>query len=246
MILADFGKALAQMVDPRFLRVLLLGLGLTLLLLAGLYGLTFWLVGWLVPEAISLPYFGEISWVDDAASVASLLLMLVLSVFLMVPVASAFTGLFLEDVAEAVEAEHYPGLPPADGLPWGEALVDSAQFLVLIVAVNAVALTLYFFVGPLAPFLFWAVNGFLLGREYFSMVAMRRLGRSGARAARHRHRLKIWGAGALMAAPLSIPVVNLFIPILGAATFTHLFHRWEGQAARRSDRTAYRDRNRRA
>ena len=29
----------------------------------------------------------------------------------------------------------------------------------------------------------------------------------------------------LMALPLSIPLVNLVIPILGAATFTHLFHR---------------------
>jgi CysZ protein len=34
--------------------------------------------------------------------------MIGLSVFLMVPVASMFTGLFLEDVAAAVEARHYP------------------------------------------------------------------------------------------------------------------------------------------
>ena len=32
-------------------------------------------------------------------------------------------------------------------------------------------------------------------------------------------------AGALMAAPLSIPLVNLVIPVIGAATFTHMFHR---------------------
>ena len=31
-----------------------------------------------------------------------------------------------------------------------------------------------------------------------------------------------------MALPLTIPVVNLLIPVLGAATFTHLFHRLEG------------------
>jgi CysZ protein len=28
-----------------------------------------------------------------------------------------------------------------------------------------------------------------------------------------------------MAAPLSIPLINLVIPVLGVATFTHLFHR---------------------
>ena len=34
-----------------------------------------------------------------------------------------------------------------------------------------------------------------------------------------------WLAGTLMAAPLSIPLVNLLVPVLGVATFTHLFHR---------------------
>jgi uncharacterized protein involved in cysteine biosynthesis len=119
-------------------------------------------------------------------------------------------------------------------LPWADALRDSLSFFGLLVAVNLLAFGLYFVVGPFAPLLFWAVNGFLLGREYFQLVAMRRLGRQGAIAARKRHRGRIWLAGTMMAAPLSIPLVNLVIPILGAATFTHLFHAWEqtGQGKR--------------
>jgi CysZ protein len=31
-----------------------------------------------------------------------------------------------------------------------------------------------------------------------------------------------------MAVPLSIPLINLLIPVLGAATFTHLYHRLAG------------------
>ena len=31
-----------------------------------------------------------------------------------------------------------------------------------------------------------------------------------------------------MAAPLTVPILNLVVPVLGAATFTHLFHRLEG------------------
>ena len=31
-------------------------------------------------------------------------------------------------------------------------------------------------------------------------------------------------ASVLMAIPLSVPVLNLLIPILGAATFTHIYH----------------------
>jgi uncharacterized protein involved in cysteine biosynthesis len=44
-------------------------------------------------------------------------------------------------------------------------------------------------------------------------------------AMRRRNRGKLWLAGTLMAAPLSIPVVNLLVPVLGVATFTHIFHR---------------------
>jgi uncharacterized protein involved in cysteine biosynthesis len=78
--------------------------------------------------------------------------------------------------------------------------------------------------GPATPLVFWGVNGFLLGREYFTLVAQRRLSPEDAKAMRRRNRWRIWLAGTLMAAPLSLPLVNLVIPVLGVATFTHLFH----------------------
>lgn len=36
----------------------------------------------------------------------------------------------------------------------------------------------------------------------------------------------------MMAAPLSIPLVSLAVPVLGVATFTHQYHRLAGTAAR--------------
>ena len=65
----------------------------------------------------------------------------------------------------------------------------------------------------------------MLGREYFMLVAQRRLPRAAVLAMRKRNGLRLWIAGVLMAAPLSIPLVNLLVPVLGVATFTHLFHR---------------------
>jgi uncharacterized protein involved in cysteine biosynthesis len=64
-----------------------------------------------------------------------------------------------------------------------------------------------------------------LGREYFLLVATRRLGATAARQVYKQNKSTVWAAGILMAAPLSVPLVNLVIPILGVATFTHLFHR---------------------
>lgn len=228
MILTDFLKALAQLGDRHFLKVMGLGVALSLVLLVVCYAGLVQGLDWLLPDTLTLPWFGEIAWIDNLISWGSLLLMLVLSIFLMVPVASMFTGLFLDTVADAVEARHYPHLAPAPPVGVMDGLIDSVNFFGVLMAVNFVALLLYLFVGPLAPLLFWAVNGYLLGREYFQVAAMRRLGRDGARELRRRHAGQIWLAGILMAAPLSIPLLNLVVPVLGAATFTHLFHRLNG------------------
>jgi len=224
MILTAFLRALGQLGDPTFRRVLALGLGLTVALLVAATWLFMLAIRWLLPDTLSLPWIGPVGGIDTALSWGAVPLMLVLSVFLMVPVASAFTGLFLDDVAAAVEARHYPALPPAPSLPWSTQVADAAAFLGLLVAVNAVALVVYLISGPFAPLVFWGVNGVLLGREYIQVAAMRRLGRQGARDLRRRHPGTIWLAGVLMAVPLTVPVVNLLVPVLGAATFTHIFH----------------------
>jgi CysZ protein len=227
LMFGDFSKALGQLGDRRFQSVLFKGIGLTLALLIGVYIVFVWVLGLFLPDTINLPWVGEIG-LGLVLSIGSFFVMLGLSVFLMVPVASAFTGFFLEEVAEAVEDKHYPDLPPAPRQSFGDMMRDTVGFLGVLILANAVALVLYLLLNIAAPLIFWALNGFLLGREYFQMVAIRRLGREGAKAARARHAPQIWLAGALMAVPLSIPVVNLLIPVLGAATFTHMFMRLEG------------------
>ncbi|PZX12635.1 uncharacterized protein involved in cysteine biosynthesis [Celeribacter halophilus] len=228
----DFSKALVQLSDKRFQSVLLKGLGLTIALLVAIYLAFVWIIGAFVPDTFSLPFIGQVTWIDNALSIGSFFLMIGLSVFLMVPVASAFTGIFLEEVSEAVEDRHYPGLPEVPRQSIVDIVVDSLSFLGVIIVANVIALVLYLVLNVAAPLIFWALNGFLLGREYFQMVAMRRLGREEAKAARKRHMPEIWLAGALMAIPLTIPVVNLLIPVLGAATFTHMFMRLEGDKLR--------------
>lgn len=227
MIVEAFLSAVRQMGDRRFQNVLLRGVGLTLALLVALNVLVITGLGWLVGDEITLPWIGTVMWLDNALSWAAVPLMLVLSAFLMVPVASAITSLFLDEVAQAVEDRHYPHLGPAQTVGFADGLRDSLGFLGTLLLANLVALVLYLVFAPFAPFIFWALNGFLLGREYFTLAAMRRVGRAGARTLRRRHMVTIWAAGVLMAVPLTVPVLNLLVPVLGAATFTHVFHRLE-------------------
>ena len=226
MIVSDFLKALQQFgTDPRFRRVLWRGISVTVAILLGVSLLVIWGVGALVGDAVTLPLIGTVGWVDSALSLAAIPLALVLSTVLMIPVASAITSMFLEDVAQAVEDRHYPMLPRATEVPIGDAVVDTIGALAQLIAANLVALVLYLIFAPLAPLIFYGLNGFLLGREYFTVAAMRRVGRTEAKRLRRKHFARIWLAGVLMAVPLTVPVLNLVVPVLGAATFTHLYHR---------------------
>lgn len=225
MIFGAFTKAVTQLPDPRFRRVLWLGIGLTVALLIGTYAGLLWLIQTVTAEGVSIPWIGQVGWVGDLLSWGSLGVMIILSVFLMVPVASAITSLFLDDVAQAVEDVHYPDLPHVPRSNFWEGLKDTVNFLGILIAANVAAFLLYALLPFLALPIFFGLNGYLLGREYFQIVAMRRIGRENAKQLRRKHSGKIWLAGCLMALPLSIPLVNLVIPILGAATFTHLYHR---------------------
>ena len=231
MIFADFYRALGQLGDPRFRRVLGIGIALTVALLVASYAGLLWLIEALSDGPITIPMVGEVTWLGDLLGVASLFFMLILSMFLMVPVASAITSLFLDDVAQAVEDRHYPHLPVPPRVSFLDGAVDTVSFLGTLIGANILALFAYAAMPFAAIFIFYGLNGFLLGREYFQIAAMRRVGRPAAKELRARHRGQIWAAGCLMCVPLSIPLVNLLVPVLGAATFTHFFHRVAGENA---------------
>ena len=229
-ILGDMARAIGQFLDPRFLGVLIKAVGLTILLLIGLCVALVAVLEAILPGSISLPVIGTITGFNAMASLAAIPVFLVASVFVMFPVAALFIGLFLDEIANAVEARHYPHLRPVGSLPLATALKEAAKFAAVFLLANGVALVIYLLVAPLAPVIFWLVNGYLIGREYFSMVAMRRMPPTEATHLRRTYRMRVWMAGILMAVPLSIPVLNLMVPILGVATFTHQVERLRHRA----------------
>ena len=224
LTLGSFVKAVGQIGDRRLSRVFWLGIVLSLVLLALASAAVQALLLWWAGDGVTLPLVGEVTWFATLAAWSGPVAMILFSVVLMVPVASAMSSLFLDRVADAVEARHYPQAGVATPVSFVDSLLDSAGFLGVMIAANIVALVLYVIFSPVALFIFWGLNGYLLGREYFTLVAIRHLGRVRAIEMRKRHDGTIWLAGVLMAMPLSVPFVNLAIPVLGAATFTHIYH----------------------
>ena len=223
-LIGDFLKALAQMGDRRFLGVLAMSLGLTIALLLAFAAGVGWTAGFL-PETISLPWIGEVGLPVGGFQGLAAGAVLIASSFLMIPVAAAFVGLFLEQIADAVERKHYPEIVDRSGASIWQSIRSALAFTAVVIAVNLVAIAFYFVSGPFAPLLFYAINGYLLGREYFQTVAERLMSPRDANELRKRHWFGAWLAGTLMAIPLTIPIMNLLIPVLGVAAFTHQVHR---------------------
>ena len=214
-----------QFNDPKFRRVFCGGLGLTLTLLIT----TCCLIAIGLNQLLQSPYvvslIGEASLLGNLLNMGGVLSTFVLSIWLMGPIASTIISLFLDEVARAVEARHYPHLPEVQGTRLHKQILTTVSFFGVLVLANLGALILSVFLPVLAPFIFWATNGYLLGREYFQMTSIRRISQNEAKLLFQRNRGAIWFTGIIIAIPLSIPVVGLIIPVLGAATFTHQFER---------------------
>lgn len=214
-------KSINQMFSRELLGIFMAVIALTL---ASLVGLWFAAAGLLESAVIS-----GWSWLDTAIKAGAALVGLVLTYVLFVPVAMLFAGLFQDKVADAVERVHYPGLPPARGLPVASAVWAAVRLLIWSLVLNLLVLPLYLI--PVVNLgVFVALNGYLLAREYYEIIAFRRLDRKAASAFRHRHRIWFWLAGMIVAFGFMVPVVNLMTPIVGTAFMVHIFER-----ARRSD-----------
>lgn len=206
---------------PRIFAVVATGVALTLGLFIALQALAFWALRAWGPEAISLPWLGRVP-IGEALSWGSLALFPLMSLFLAAPVAASFAGLFSEQVSERVEAAHL--YPRGRGLGFLDGLSDSLVVLGAVVLVSVAVLVVTPFVGPLAPVLFYGANGWLLGREFFHMAARRHLPAEGADALRRDRSGAVTALGVGIALLLTVPLLNIVVPVLAAAAYTHLFH----------------------
>lgn len=223
-MLTSFSLAVGDLGLPAMRRVLLRSVALALLLFLVLLGL----LGVLLSQAA----LTDIVWLDWIVDLLGGLAGLVAAIFLFPSATLAILPLFLDQVAQAVEARHYPTLPPARPASLGAQLWAGIRLALLAVGLNLLALPVVLLLPVVGIGLFLLVNGWLLGREYFELAALRRTDLAGAKAARQARGLGVWLAGIALAAIALVPFGNLVVPILGAAAFVHIFHRTGGLATR--------------
>lgn len=225
MIRTSFALGFGQLKEPRFRQTALIGAALSLVLLFAIYAVLIQIFAALDGESFAFSDGTRMDRLGAFFSFVSIATMLMLSVFLMAPVASLLTGLHLHAVASEVEKLHYPA--PGPVMPQGtyKLWYDSINYFGLMLAINLASFFSFAIFGMLwGIVIFWALNGWLLSREYVTMIAERRLDRASIKALRRQHRQTFLLAGVVFAVLLSVPFVNLLMPVIGIAAFTHLAH----------------------
>lgn len=206
-------KAFGQLDDPALRRVMWRGLGYAAVLFAILLALCWW--------GLSALTFFDIGWADTLVAALGGLAVAALAVLLFPGAMIAVQGVLLDDAAEAVEKRYYPQVSAA-APTLAVSIWASLRLAVATVLLNLLVLPLYFI-----PFVnlvvFYALNGYLYGREYFELVALRRMSEDETKAMRKRHPGGLFMAGLVSAGLFSIPVVGWFMPAVVAAFMVHVF-----------------------
>ncbi len=210
-------KAVGQLADPRTRKVLWKSMAVTAALLA----LVLWLA-WLALDGLA-PF--EIPLLDGLVGLAGVLAASFIAMLVFPATVCVVAGLFLDQVAAACEARHYPNLPPPRRQGAGETAIGAARFAFRMIALNLVFTPVYLLallVPPLAMALFYGVNGHLMGGEYFAMVAARRLEPDRVAALRRRHRPRLMLYGAALLFLHTVPILNMVAPVLATAFMVHV------------------------
>lgn len=214
-MLTAFLRALAVLATPPLRRVVAQGLGLAVLTFAVL---------WLAIAA-ALYHWAAFAWrpFDWVLDILGGLAVLALTWLLFPAVVTLIMSFFIERIAAAVEALDYPGLGPPRRQPFVETIKAIGRLTALTVLLNLLALPAYLLVPGINLLVFLALNGYLLGREYFEAVALRRLDWAAAKGVRNRHRGRVFLGGVVIAGLFALPLVNLVAPVVAIAFMVHLF-----------------------
>jgi CysZ protein len=227
-------KALSQILSPPMRSILWRSIGLALVLIVvlaiGLQRLLSWFAvsGEVWAEAMLGPGFHTplniLAWIVSIAAGFGIVFG---AVFLMPAITSLVASVFVDEIADHVEREHYPAERPGTALSFGLAMTEGLKTALLTILVYLIALPFVFLAG--AGFIaFFVATAWLLGREYFELAAMRFRPPTEAKAMRKQNAATIFAAGLVIAAFVSIPIVNLATPLFGMAFMVHLHKRLSG------------------
>jgi uncharacterized protein involved in cysteine biosynthesis len=237
-MLEDAANALSQVFSPPLRAILWKSVGLALaLIVAASIGLDR-LIVWLLDAGgatVELNFGPHAHW--PVAAIAWLLSFatgvgIVLGGVLLMPAVTAFVGSFFADqIADEVERAYYPGDPPGVALPLSLSVREGGKTALLAIVVYICVVPLLLLAG-FGMGVFFLATAWLLGREYFKLAALRFRPPMEVKTLHRRNAGTVYVAGLLIAAFVSIPVVNLATPLFAMSLMVHVHKRLSGHGSK--------------
>jgi CysZ protein len=213
--LVSVRRAASLIFDPAFRGMVIRSVLFTVLLFAAGLALTEW-------GLAQLPVLG-----NPAVNHILELLAPVLFIFLLGalggPVTALFGSLFLDKFATGIEAREYPRDTPGGSGAFLVTLKAGLRLTALVLGADIALLPLDIGLPGVGELMSLLVNGWLLGREYFEMTALRHVPLADADALRRANGGVILLGGVLISLLSVIPGLDLIAPLFGTALMVHLF-----------------------
>jgi CysZ protein len=215
---AALSKAFSQLPE-RTLRqsVILSILGVIVMILASGY------LSWFLIAKIGV---FDSDLLDNLSAVLGAIVVILFAILFYPATVMVVAGFFVDRVASAVEEKHYPDLPPVRDQGLAEIMKSAVGLLVITLILNILMMPIYvftFFIGGLGFVIFYALNGYLLGREFFEIAASRYMEPAEARTLRRSKGWTVFGSGVVITVLTTIPILNLAAPVLATAFMVHMF-----------------------
>ncbi|NBO19373.1 MAG: hypothetical protein EBV03_09140 [Proteobacteria bacterium] len=218
VLLSACARAFASLFNASLIAVLVASIGVTLAVLTGFVFVVGALCVWLAGSVQGHETFSALApWLGSIGAGA-------IAWLLFPGITPVIISFFDARITKTIEEKHYPGLLQRPAPPFWPELWHDTRFALKALALNIASLPLYLLPG-LNLILFYWLNGYLLGREYFVMVARRHVSLEEANALRKRHSGVITWGGALVALMTTVPILNLGAPFWGVALMVHLYQK---------------------
>ena len=212
-LLSPLARAVAQLDDRAFLGILARCLAWSAACFVALHIAALWAV-----ERV-LHWHGLLGW---AAGLLASIGASLLTGWLFLPLAAVIGTMYIDRIADAVERRYYPALPPAPGAAFVPLLWEGLTLAARILGLNLLALVLVLILPGIGLLLAWMIAAYAIGRGLFVVIAMRRMPRPDAARVYRSARGIILGYGGIMAIAAYMPLLNLFVPLLGTAAMVHI------------------------
>jgi CysZ protein len=228
-MISAFFRAFAEFSNKSFRKIALIGFTGSLLVLV-----LIWFIVWLalLPAELFLigSFFGIFDWLINKLSGFFSGFFVTVIVWILFPsTVTLILSFFLEQVIDTVEEKHYPNLPAPRRQKVLKTLLSATRFSAISIGLNICVIPFYiafFFLGPLNLLIFYVLNGYLLGKEYFGLITNQRLSAQDEIYLYKVFKGRVFLAGTIITFLMTIPLINLVAPVIATAAMVHLVQEW--------------------